>query len=155
MRGVTLAPSRLWSLAALALLGGVACDPIGPIPGGRLSGTVAESPPADWSFSDQEKNVQLETQPSDPYSVNVWGAGIGDRFYLASGKGGDAAWAEHIQADPEVRLRISDTLYELRAVRVEDEAEIEQALTAMQGKYDFEPSQDQRAAAWLFRLGPR
>ncbi|MEE9281028.1 MAG: adenylate/guanylate cyclase domain-containing protein [Myxococcota bacterium] len=57
-------------------------------------------------------------QPSAPYSVSLWGVGIDDRFYLASGRGGEASWVEHISEDPDVRLRVGDTIYELRAVRV-------------------------------------
>ena len=104
---------------SLALL---ACGPLGPLPGGRLSGEVAGAPP-DWAFSDAEKNVQLETRPGDPYSVNVWGVAVGDHFYLASGQAGESKWAQYIVEDPEVRLRVAGTVYEMRAVRVEGETE--------------------------------
>ena len=142
--------STAFALALLAL----GCGPLGPLPGGRLSGQVA-SPPGDWSDADRHENVQLETRPSDPYSVNVWGAGIGDRFYLASGQGGEATWVEYIAEDPNVRLRVGDTLYELRAVHVTSEAERERFLEAVKRKYDWEPSSEEREKAWLFRLDPR
>jgi hypothetical protein len=139
----------------LALLPvGVACGPLWMLPGGRLSGEVSPTP-SDWSFSEAVETVQLETRPEDPYSVNVWGAGIGDRFYLASGKGGDARWAQYIDEDPEVRLRVGSTLYELRAVRVEAEAERERFLAALERKYDWQPDGNEGENAWLFRLDPR
>ncbi len=142
------------TLLTLALLA-LGCGPIGPVPGGRLSGKVAASPPSNWSSVDKEETVQLETRPSDPYSVNLWGAGIGDGFYLASGRGGDARWVGYITEDPNVRLRVGDTIYELRAVRVEDETESQSFVQALKRKYDWEPSTQERERAWLFRLNPR
>ena len=76
---------RLPVLITLLIL---ACGPLGPLPGGELSGSVA-SAPSDWSFTDEQENVQLETRPSDPYSVNVWGAGVDGSFYVAAGRGAD------------------------------------------------------------------
>jgi hypothetical protein len=54
-----------------------------------------------------------------------------------------------------VRLRIGDALYELRASRIEEEAEIERAIEALERKYDSEIDADRRAKGWLFRLEPR
>lgn len=132
------------------------CGPIGPIAGGQLSGTEVPEAPNDWYFSDNHRTHQLETRPSDPYSVNVWGVGLGDRFYLASGTGGEAEWTQHIADDPNVRLRVGDSLYPLKAVRVEDAAERERFLEAMKKKYDdWEPEPEQVEAAWVFRLERR
>lgn len=131
-----------------------ACGPMGPMPGGRLSGESAPAP-TDWSFSDEQKNVQLETRSDDPYSVNVWGVGIGDHFYLAAGRGDESKWARYIVEDPRVRLRVAGTVYEMAAVRVEDEAERERFLAALKAKYDWEPEDDETEGAWLFRLDPR
>ena len=139
------------SLVLLAL----ACGPLGPLPGGQLSGEVANGAPRDWSFSEAYEVVQLETRPQDPYSVNLWGTAVGDRFYLGSGRGGDSAWVEHIAADAQVRLRVGDKIYELRAVRVEDPEERQRFVDAMKRKYEWEPTPDQRAEAWLYRLDPR
>ncbi|MEE8520135.1 MAG: nitroreductase/quinone reductase family protein [Gemmatimonadota bacterium] len=143
--------AALLSFSLLAL----GCGPMGPFPGGSLSGDVATALPADWSFADKEMTVQLETRPSAPYSVNLWGVSIGDRFYLASGRGGGANWVEHIAEDPNVRLRIGGTLYELHAVRVSNETHSERFLEALKRKYDWEPSVRERDEAWLFRLDPR
>ena len=143
--------AALLSLSLLAL----GCGPIGPFPGESLSGDVATGLPADWSFADEEKTVQLETRPSAPYSVNLWGVSIGDRFYLASGRGGEAKWVEHIAKDPNVRLRVGGTIYELRAIRVSNETHSERFLEALKRKYDWEPSVRERDEAWLFRLDPR
>ena len=133
----------------------LACGPVGVLPGGRLSGEVAADPVRDWASLDQCRTIQLETRPADPYSVNIWGAGIGHEFYLASGRGGDARWVEHIASDPNVRLRVCDRIYELRAVRIDEDAETERFLEAVKRKYDWEPDAEEREEAWLFRLDPR
>ena len=143
--------AALLSLSLLAL----GCQPIGPFPGGRLSGDLATAMPASWSFTDEEMTVQLETRPGAPYSVNLWGVGIGDRFYLASGRGGKSSWVHHIAEDPNVRLRVGHTIYELHAVRIPNETHRGPFLEALRRKYDWEPSARERDEAWLFRLDPR
>jgi len=140
---------------AVALLLALGCGPLVMVPGGELSGTV-KPVPGDWSFTDSVETVQLETRPEDPYSVNVWGVAAGGGFYIASGRGESAAWAKHIAADPRVRVRVGNDLYELVAVRTADEAEMNAFLDAAKKKYeDFEPDESQRKEAILFRLEPR
>lgn len=144
---------RHWPM--VVLLVALGCDPLVMVPGGELSGTVKPAP-SDWSFTDSVQTVQLETRPEDPYSVNVWGVAAGDAFYVASGRGESAAWAKHIAADPRVRLRVGEELYELSAVRTTDEAELNAFIDAAKKKYDdFEPDERQRSEAILFRLEPR
>ena len=141
------------ALLALSLLA-LACGPLGPLPGGEISGMAAETP-SDWSAVAAEGNVQLETRPSDPYSVNLWGVGLESGFYVASGRGGDASWVKHIEADPNVRLRIGAAVYELRAERVTGEDELAGFSKALEAKYDFDVTPEQRDRAWIFRLDPR
>ena len=130
-----------------------ACGPLVMIPGGELRGPVLPAP-ADWGFSDEVDTMQLETRPSDPYSVNVWGVGLGPAFYIASGDA-DSRWASYIAEDSRVRVRVGDDIYELSAIRVIDESELDAYLDAVQRKYDFEVEPEQRENATLFRLSPR
>ncbi len=131
----------------------VGCSPFVTIPGGELSGSL-EPTPSDWSFSDAVETVQLETRPGDPYSVNVWGVGVGSTFYLAAGDA-QSRWARNIDRDPLVRLKIGEGIYELRASRTDNLAEMDAFLAGAKKKYDFEPNEEQRANASLFRLEPR
>jgi len=146
---------------AMAILFGVlmlsvGCGgPVVMIPGGALSGTV-QPVPSDWGFSDEFENIQLETRPSDPYSVNLWGVGEGATFYIASGRGLESRWARHIEADSNVRLRLGENIYELRAVRTDDPKDREEFMAALKAKYDdFEPDEEDAAAAILYRLESR
>ncbi len=80
---------------------------------------------------------------------------------------GPARWVGHIADDPRVRLRIGETLYERRAVRVRDAAELASVQTLFEKKYGspahFERARTARATArdedWedirMFRLDPR
>ena len=144
---------RALPFALPSLLFVLACGPLVMIPGGELSGDVTP-PPADWAFTDAVDTIQLETRPADPYSVNLWGVAASGHFYVAAGDA-ESEWARHIADDPNVRLRVNDAVYELRATRTEDPAELDAFLAAATAKYDFEPTPEQRAEAALFRLAPR
>jgi hypothetical protein len=149
----------VWMWIALAAVS-LACGPIGPIPGGALSGEVVEGPVDDWSFTSDIETVQLETRPSDPYSVNTWIYGEGDRLYLPTSlilgddEPTEREWVRNVLEDDRVRLRIDGRIYPRRAIRVTDPAELEMAREKLMAKYDVE-SDDHSAAAWVFRLDSR
>ncbi len=148
MRGI---PTITVLLLALAL---AACQPMGPMPGGELSGTVAPAP-ADWTAADAAEIVQLETRPASPYSVNIWGVGIGPAYSVAAG-GGETTWTANIAADPAVRLKVGEAIYELRAVRVTDPAELDVVRLAYGRKYEMSDDQrEQSGSATVYRLEPR
>ena len=130
------------------------CGPLLTLPGGALSGEIRPTP-SDWSFTDSVEHVQLETRPEDPYSVNIWGIGVGDVFYVFSAFGPDAEWAQNIAADPRVRLRVEDAIFELSAAATSDDGELDAFLAAAKTKYDFEPDPEETEEWVLFRLTPR
>ena len=136
---------------ALACLLG--CGPTLLIPGGELKGPV-EALPVDWTFSDEVSTIQLETRPSDPYSVNIWAVGIGDRLYVHAGAN-RSRWVENILADPQVRGRVAGKLYPMTAVRVEDPAEFATFADAYKKKYGRRPRNENVAEVYLYRLGAR
>ena len=136
-----------------------ACGPLGPFPGGKLRGSVHSGAAPDWSSARDAKQVQLETRPGDPYSVNVWCGVMDGKLYVPSSlilgtdDPAERGWVRNVLADPRVRLRIEGTLYPLRAVRVEDPAELEAVRKLLLAKYDVDPD-EHAAAAWIFRLDP-
>lgn len=138
-------------LSALIL---VSCEPMGPLPGGQLSGEV-KAIPDNWSAYREVEILQLETRPDNPYSLNIWGVGLGKDYYVASGGGGESSWVDHIIDNPEVRLRIDNNIFELKAVRVTDEEELGLVLKRYKEKYDMEAQGEDAAQAWLFRLDRR
>jgi hypothetical protein len=150
-------PRLIVLLAAVASL--AACGPLGPFPGGRLRGEVHQGAPPDWSIARDAKQIQLETRPEDPYSVNVWCGVMDGKLYvptsliLGTDDPAERGWVKNVQEDPGVRVRIEGTVYPLRAVRVDDPAEREAARKMLLAKYEVE-ADEHATAAWIFRLDP-
>lgn len=106
------------------------------------------------------EQIQLETRPGDPYSVNVW-MGVHDgRLYVPTSliRGSDdpmeRTWVKNVLADPGVRVRIDDTIYAFRATRIENESELTAVRSMLLEKYDVDPD-EHVVQGWIFRLDPR
>jgi hypothetical protein len=152
-------------LIALAVLGALALrtaarlggGPIGPVPGGRLSGELAADQDPDWSFTEAVRTIAVEVDPDDPLSVTTWVFTYRGALYVAADFFDPfKRWPHLALADPRVRLRIAGKIYERTAVRVTDPALIEQLRHAIAAKYDVAP--DGLAAhvdVWFFRMDPR
>jgi hypothetical protein len=123
------------------------------LPGGALEGTTLPAPES-WSFTDDVDTVQLETRPADPYSVNIWVIALNDALYVHAGAN-RATWVEHIEADPNVRVRVNESIYELSASRVEAQEEFDRFSNAYEAKYGRRPRNESVVEAYLFRLEPR
>ena len=146
-----------WSAVGGLVLAGMlasGCGPIVMIPGGELSGTVAPVPES-WDFTNEVDTIQLESRPDDPYSVNIWMVVHDGSPYVVAGDGLETTWARYVVDDPRVRLRVGETLYELRAVQANDEATRDGFLEAARIKYDFDPEDRPVDQAVVFRLDPR
>ncbi len=142
-------------LVALVLAASVAgCNgPFVILPGGALEGSTVATPDS-WSFTDEVDTVQLETRPADPYSVNIWVIALGENLYVHAGAN-RSTWVENMEADPNVRLRVDDSIYELVASRVEDQEEFDRFSDAYEQKYGRRPRNENVAEAYLFRLSAR
>jgi hypothetical protein len=149
---VTTKPVLLFALVWIAST--AACGrPFVLLPGGALEGAPAAIPES-WSFTEGVETVQLETRPSEPYSVNIWVIAMGENLYVHAGAN-RSAWVENIEADPQVRLRVSDSIYELAAARVESQEEFDRFSDAYEQKYGRRPRNGNVGEAYLFRLGAR
>ena len=133
----------------IAFLMFTGCDYTERFAGGELNGEVLPTP-NDWGFSDSTMLVQLETTPKKPYSVNIWGVGIGSNYYVAAGEASEADWANHIERNSAVRLRIEESIYLLDAHRVKDIKELVGVTTAFRNKYGG--TQEWVDSAWVYRL---
>ncbi len=111
-------------------------EPLSRLSGGELSGAPA-SPPAHWS--DVPEVVQLEVRPAEPYSVNVWCVLVGNDLYISTSSD-ESKWIGLIRSDSEVRLRMGEALYPLRAVEIGDapamRAQVRDAYIAKYGSSD-------------------
>jgi len=139
-------------LAALAWL--FRSNPIGPISGRAVTGTVAAYPD-DWSFSDEHSTIAVEVRPEAPHSVTTICFVHDGALYVPAQSGSTKDWTGYVVADPRVRLKIGDRVFEAAATRIED-ADPETFLTSAGKKYPQVASQDEIPEdIWLFRIGPR
>jgi hypothetical protein len=138
--------------AAIAVLLIAGC---GPVPGGALSGSAAPVP-ADWSplLDDGRSFCEVESRPQDPHSIQLECFLWGDHLFVQSHRWARASWwpvqswAEIWIEHPDVRVRIGDELFDLRAVHVTDPRERE-AVLRFRG---YDPAPDGIA---VFRFEPR
>ncbi len=128
-------------------------DPFLLLPGGPLEGSATETPET-WSFTTAIDTIQLETNAAEPYSVNIWVTAVDRSLYLHAGTN-RAAWVEHMEADPRVRIRVDESIYELEAARVDDQNEFDRFSDAYEQKYGRRPGNESVVEAYLFRLVPR
>lgn len=144
-------PGLCLAAVALVLAG---CEPIGPIPGGRLHGELVEDAVEDWSFAAPYQTILLETRrASDPHSVTVWCFIHDGHLYIPSRHPREKKWVHNVLEDPRVRLKIGGRIYPARAEHVTDEAELAVAVPALLEKYDLEPPTPEEARdAWVFRI---
>jgi hypothetical protein len=128
-------------------------EPLLILPGKALEGPTVPAPES-WAFTDAVDTVQLETLPGDPYSVNIWVIALDENLYVHAGAN-RSTWVENMEADPKVRLRVKDSIYELVASRVEDQDEFDRFSDAYEQKYGRRPRNEDVTEAYLFRLEGR
>ncbi|NKB99955.1 MAG: DUF385 domain-containing protein [Pseudomonadales bacterium] len=123
-----------------------------PFSSGELTGVVTPAP-ADWTEIASVEVVQFETRAPDAYSVNLWVLGQGDRLYVFAG-GSRSNWVEHIEVNPNVRMKIGAAIYELTASQVHDADEFEVFAQGWEAKYGNRPWNDDVSETYLLRLSP-
>lgn len=134
-----------------------ACSgPLAILPGGQISGQMAEpgTVPADWSVVGDYGFFELETRPSDPYSVNIAYTVVGGVLYAYAGAT-ETQWVKNMEEDPRVIIGMEGTLYPLRAARVTTPDEIEGFGAAWTSQNPFHRDPKGSDEVWLYRLGSR
>ncbi len=127
---------------ALAVLLAAGCvDPEGRRPGLRLAGEVVSGPVDDWSFTDDHKQIFLETRTPYllPHSMTIYCAALDGRLYIGARRPAEKRWVDYVERDPRVRLAVAGEIYERRLERVEDPAEREAIFRAYAANYGWDP----------------
>jgi hypothetical protein len=120
-RGVRIAVAIALTTVLLAL----GCGPIGPFSGGRLSGDEGRWP-SDWNEMAEVAQIQLESGPDDPHSVNLWFAVLEHEPFVATSllsgvdDPEDREWVRNIADDARVRVRIEGFVYAAELEHVDD-----------------------------------
>ncbi|MBW2291735.1 MAG: hypothetical protein JRG94_05430 [Deltaproteobacteria bacterium] len=114
---------RSVAIVVLIALFSIACGgPFLVFPGGQLSGEVVSEPISDWSFVD-DRFIDIETRPGDPYSVELNYIVKDGKLYIDPAEG--RSWLEHIREDPNLRVRFGGRVYPVTAVLVGRPGELE------------------------------
>ncbi|MEM7097318.1 MAG: hypothetical protein AAF541_03590 [Pseudomonadota bacterium] len=124
-----------------------------PFSSGQLEGVPTQAP-ADWTEVAAKEIIQLETNVDEPYSVNLWVIGEPTHLYVFAGAS-RAAWIEHIDKNPNIRMKIEDAIYDLVAERVTDAAEFERFAQSWEAKYGRRPRNENVDETYLMRLTAR
>ena len=147
-------------VALIVLVLGLALfAPIGPMPGVRLGGNHA-SPPDQWSSVSLPEEVRLATSGTLPYVVIIWVVESDNRLYVIGAP--DSTWVERATQTSDVRLRIDDNAYDMRATRLEPGRQdvFQMYIDRYKGNYPdiiagFPPLEQFAAGAALFELTAR
>ena len=141
----------LTALLMLATLAGCEFLPFGQ---GELEGRVVANPD-DWTEVGQVEIIQFETSGDDgPYSVNLWIADVDGVLHVFAGDN-LSAWVKNMQLDPNVRLGVQGSIYELRGTREQDPEQFEKFARAWESKYGNRPRNEKVNETYLYRLTPR
>ena len=143
---------RYTSVVVLLMLAGCSSGWL-PFSSGELEGVPAQAPD-DWTQVASKDIVQLETDVDEPYSVNIWVIGEPTHLYVFAGAS-RANWIEHMEQNPNVRMKIGDAIYELTGVRVTDADEFERFAQAWDAKYGRRPRNENVDETYLMRLTAR
>ncbi|MBO6702260.1 MAG: hypothetical protein JJ921_07955 [Pseudomonadales bacterium] len=131
-----------------------ACDgPFGFFAGGELSGAVSEAPKT-WQLAEVSGLAQLETRPDDPYSNNFTYIQMDGRLYVYAGDT-RTNWVQNIEQSPLVRVKIGETIYEARAIRKNDQAEIHDFAEMWISRGAFMRDPRDFEEVWLYQLVAR
>jgi len=151
MGPVNMTNSRTMTIALL-LSATAACSYM-PFSGGALTGTPAP-PLADWRTVGGVSIIQLETRPSDPYSVKLWMVAEENHLYVFAGDN-HSQWAQNLDAIPDARLQVEDNVYQLAAVQITDQQEFRRFADAWLEKYGSDHTETNVDDVYLYRLTPR
>ncbi len=144
----------LLTIIGLAI-GAALLSPISPLPGGALTGEVADEPVNDWSFAADESFGYLETQVPEPRTITVTCIVSDGQLYVGCSSCSGRYWSQRLIAEPKVRYRVLGKIYNVTATRVEDADEIDRAWRARAAK-NVTANPDQIADDfWFFRLVSR
>ena len=124
-------------LVVLGILRITGLNPHERIPGLWLTGNLVTTPVTDWSFTDQDFTLHIQTHTAYllPHSVTTYCATLNGHLYVGSSNPPVRHWNKEALADPHARLGIGDQLYDVTLVPVTDPAELEALLVNRRKKY--------------------
>ena len=145
--------SRIIGLLACVLLitGSLACsiEPSDERPGFRLPGRVAQQPVQDWWFAANAKEIFIETATPYfiPHSVTIRCLTLDKQLYVGAWEADTKRWVANVARDPNVRIKISNKIYEQKLEPITDAATSARISEGFARKYDYDEEDDANEAA--------
>jgi hypothetical protein len=106
----------------------------------------------------QEIAVEVSGFLGLPHSVTIWCATLDGALFIGARDPESKRWPAWADADPNVRLKIGDSIHEARLTKLEDAATIERLQAAFAAKYHLtgpEPGEPAPPPSRYWRVGPR
>lgn len=144
----------LLAVVVIAIVG-VLLSPIGPLPGGALSGQTVPEPVEDWGFVKDELFCQLETKVPEPRSITVTCIVSDRQLYVGCSSCSGRYWSEQLAKEPDVRYGALGKIYPVRASRVGDARELNRVWLDRAEKNGNENPGPKPDDFWFFRLSSR
>ena len=97
-------------------------DPVERRPGTGLSGELAADQNTDWAFVDGRTRAWVETRTRYlvPHSITVSAWADDGKLYVGCRQCDTKTWPRNVARDDRVRIKIGDSIYERRAIRIND-----------------------------------
>ena len=97
-------------------------DPEERRPGTRLSGGLAVDQDTDWSFVEGRTRAWVETHTRYlvPHSITVSAWADDGELYVGCRECDTKIWPRNVARDDRVRIKIGDSIYKRRAIRITD-----------------------------------
>lgn len=125
--------------------------PIGPVPGGSLRGSFGSTALPDLGSLGDRREAQLQVNPRQPRSMNVWLLVVDGALYVPSGFPRWNLWPDLLAQDPRAVLRVDASLFDVVAERVDEPALRARLEEALRQKYGTSIG----GGAWFFQIRPR
>ena len=97
-------------------------DPVERRPGTSLSGDLAVDQDTDWGFVEGRTRAWVETRTRYlvPHSITVSAWANDGKLYVGCRECDTKTWPRNVARDDRVRIKIGDSIYERRAIRITD-----------------------------------
>ena len=139
--------ARVLGLALVVLVSACSIEPSDERPGLWISGKVSHEPISDWTFTDDIREILIETRTWYflPHSVTIWCVSIDGELYVGASSPDhpkERYWIRNAGRDPNVRLKIGDKVYERRLELIEDQEKTDFVDSFYGKKYDYDVTVD-------------
>ncbi|MGR8918926.1 MAG: DUF2255 family protein [Gammaproteobacteria bacterium] len=148
----------VWAAAAALVLGLLlGCQPSDRTPGQWLRGTPVDGFPADWRFTDAHAEIFVEvgTPWRVPHSVTIWCAQVEGQLFIGARNAAAKRWPGWMARNRDIRLKISEQIYDVKATPVSDAATLAAVRAAYARKYALGPPGDDAPPVSYWAIVPR